>query len=408
VPNAHYPFAIIGAGPAGATCANLLQRELGGNVSVALIDKARFPRDKSCGDGLGPGVIGILDELGLQDILKSHERVTLMAMSSPLGSRVVLDTKLYNRRSPLGYVIPRKEFDFALVEAALARGATDFTGWGLESAIYSDQRWNLALSCGETGETRQLTADVLVGADGATSKIRRVLGQRLSDDRNVSIAIRIYAKSPVQIPARQQLDMVKGLPSPGYGWVFATGGEVVNVGIGADVLAYKAQKLHINEMLTRYRQFLDSAFEFDEQSTSTSLLPSAPELPQLSYPSTPAALIGDAASMINPLTGEGIFYGMYAGLLLGKRLAAAHKHAHSLAEALCSYETDFRAIFMRHFRGTWLLRKMLERPILLDRMIRACGRKPDLCYDYIDYMMGDEHTVNRKPLYNLALRTLFP
>ena len=123
--NAHYSFAIIGAGPAGATCANALLRD--GATSLVLIDKARFPRDKVCGDGIGPGIIAILDDLGLQDVLSAYPRVAQMSMTSPLGGRMALDTTLFRRRSPLGYVIPRLTFDHALLTAALRRGSADMT-----------------------------------------------------------------------------------------------------------------------------------------------------------------------------------------------------------------------------------------------------------------------------------------
>jgi 2-polyprenyl-6-methoxyphenol hydroxylase-like FAD-dependent oxidoreductase len=165
-----------------------------------LIDKARFPRDKACGDGIGPVVLAILDELGLHDILGAHRRVTQMSMTSPLGSRMSLDATLLHRRSPLGYVIPRLIFDHALFAAALNRGSADMTGWTLETAAFADQRWQLTLSSSETGETRTVKADVLIGADGARSKVRRILTQRFSRDEHSSIAVRLYAKAEAAFP----------------------------------------------------------------------------------------------------------------------------------------------------------------------------------------------------------------
>jgi 2-polyprenyl-6-methoxyphenol hydroxylase-like FAD-dependent oxidoreductase len=109
VTNVHYAFAIVGTGPAGTTCANALL--MGGAASSVLIDKAHFPRDKPCGDGLGPGVISIFDELGLQDILSSHLRVMQMSITGPFGGRLLFDATELRRPSPLGYVIPRRVFD---------------------------------------------------------------------------------------------------------------------------------------------------------------------------------------------------------------------------------------------------------------------------------------------------------
>ena len=140
----HYDFAIIGAGPAGSACANALLLE--GVSSLLLIDRARFPRDKICGDGIGPGVIAILDALELGHILDGHRRVTQMVMTSPLGGRMTLNDNQIRGESPLGYVIRRTEFDHALVTAALQRGCADMTGWSLEAAEHGDGQWRLDLN----------------------------------------------------------------------------------------------------------------------------------------------------------------------------------------------------------------------------------------------------------------------
>lgn len=402
--NVHYPVAIVGAGPAGSACANAFL--LGGVTGIALIDKARFPRDKACGDGLGAGVIAILDALGLQESLNGHARVTQLSVTSSLGRHAILDTGMLHRRSPLGYVIPRLDFDDALLKAALRRGAADVTGWCLETATFADQRWHLTLAHSDTDETRSITADVLVGADGATSKVRRLLGQPFNSDRHASVAVRIYAKTE-RTPAYQQVDFVKGWPSPSYGWVFTTGKDVVNVGVAVDLVAYKSQTVHLNTLLKSYKSHLADRFSYDEQSCRSCPLPFAIEMPRLGLPETRAALIGDAASMINPLTGEGIFYGMAAGLQLGRELAAAKKRSADFATALSRYERKFRRVFVPHFRGNWYLRRFLTQPAMLERAAARWSRNRDLFCDYIEYMMGQEGGIGTKPLYRIVLETVF-
>lgn len=238
--------------------------------------------------------------------------------------------------------------------------------------------------------------------------MRRILGEPLNQDRHTSIAVRIYAKSNNHIGPHQQLDVAKGLPTPGYGWLFSDGNGLLNIGVGTEVDTYKTQKRHLSEMLDIYRAHLGPSFVFEETTNKASVLPMASQLPRLGLPEQRAALIGDAASMINPLTGEGIFYGMFAGLQLGKALAFAGDRERDVAGVLVDYETEFRRTFTAHFRGNYLLRKMLERPRLLDLMVRSCARNPDLSYDYIEYFMGNEGSLSRKPLYNIALRTLLP
>jgi geranylgeranyl reductase family protein len=402
---AHYDFAIVGAGPAGSACANALLIE--GASSVVLIDRARFPRDKVCGDGIGPGVIAILEALALGHVLDGHHRVTQMVMTSPLGGRMTLNDNEIKAESPLGYVIRRTEFDHALVTAALERGSVDRTGWGLEAAEHVDGRWRLDLAESDSGEPCSITADVLIGADGATSRVRRLLGQPFNHEKHISVSMRVLARTEPNFPARQELNVEQELPIPGYAWNFATGTGTVNVGFVCDTPTYKAHGRHLREILKTYQGLISHAFTFDDTTRHSQILPLASQMPPLAYPHVSAALIGDAASMINPLTGEGIFYGMEAGLQLGRGLARAQGTQDGVAQALMKYERDFRRTFTGHFRGNYYLRKLIEKPALFDRMLRAGARNADLCCDCIEYMMGNERGVGKKPLYQLALRTMF-
>jgi geranylgeranyl reductase family protein len=403
--NAHYEFAIVGAGPAGSACANALLLE--GASRVALIDRARFPRDKICGDGIGPGVIAILDALELGDILKGHHRVRQMVMTSPLGGRMTLNDNEIKGESPLGYVIRRTEFDHALMSAAVERGAADMTGWSLEAADHVDGQWQIKMAESDSGEPCSITADVLIGADGATSRVRRLLGQPFNHEKHVSVSMRVLARTEYDFPARQELNVEEDLPIPGYAWNFATGSGTVNVGFVCDTPTYKAHGRHLREILKTYKNLLPHDFAYDDASRHSQILPLASQMPPLAYPQVSAALIGDAASMINPLTGEGIFYGMEAGLQLGRGLAHAERTPDGVTQALIQYERDFRCTFTGHFRGNYYLRKLIEKPALFDRMLRAGARNANLCCDCIEYMMGNESGVGKKPLYQLALRTMF-
>jgi geranylgeranyl reductase family protein len=404
VVNAHYDIAIVGAGPAGSACANALLLE--GASSVLLVDRARFPRDKICGDGIGPGVIAILDALELGHILDRHRRVTQMVMTSPLGGRMTLNDNQVKNQSPLGYVIRRTEFDHSLVTAALQRGCADMTGWSLESAEYVDGCWRLDLAESENREPCTVTADVVIGADGATSRVRRLLGQPFNHEKHVSVSMRVLANTEPSFPARQELNVEEELPIPGYAWNFATGSGTVNVGFICDTPTYKANGRHLREILKTYQGLLPDTFAYDDDTRHSQILPLASQMPPLAYPQVSTALIGDAASMINPLTGEGIFYGMEAGLKLGRLLARAKWTRDAVAQALVQYERDFRRTFTRHFRGNFYLRKLIEKPMLFDRMLKAGAKNSDLSCDCIEYMMGNESGVGKKPLYQLALRTM--
>ena len=126
----------------------------------------------------------------------------------------------------------------------------------------------------------------------------------------------------------------------------------------------------MREFLKTYQSSLLDTLSYDDKTRHSQILPLGSQMPPVAYPDLSAALIGDAASMINPLTGEGIFYGMEAGLQLGRGLARAAKTQEGRAKAVLRYERELRRTFTVHFRENYYLRKLIEKPALFDRMLR--------------------------------------
>jgi geranylgeranyl reductase family protein len=399
VSEAHFTIAVVGAGPAGASAANALC--LGGVHDVALIDRARFPRDKACGDGITEGAVDVLKEFDLGHLLAPHALISRVVVTAPSGAQAAMEPVAGERPLPAAYVIPRTIFDAALVSAALQRGAADFTGHRLEKADRRDDgRWSLALS-GEPPERprRQITADFLIGADGAVSRVRRALGLALNSDAHTSIAIRAYARLTAPRKPLMKIDMIDGIIWPGYAWIFDSGSQLVNVGLGTELVAYKAQQRRLPEVLASYLSKLGGGFDLDQASMHSAPLPLASRLPRLAHPAQSAALIGDAASMINPLTGEGISYGMVAGLLLGRELADAVRRGQDLGAAALRYEKDFRARFSAHFRNNVALRGILRFRPLAERMVGSYRRDAAYYRDALEFMLGCGNTVSAPRLF---------
>jgi geranylgeranyl reductase family protein len=384
---------VVGAGPAGASAANALC--LGGVHDVALIDRARFPRDKACGDGITEGAVDVLKEVDLGHLLAPHALISRVVVTAPSGAQAAMEPAAGERPLPIAYVIPRKVFDADLVSAALQRGAADFTGHRLEKADRRGGRWSLELSGDPPARPRrQITADFLIGADGAASRVRRALGLALNSDAHTSIAIRAYARVTVPRKPLMQIDMIDGIIWPGYAWIFDSGSQIVNVGLGTELVAYKAQQRRLPEVLTSYLSQLGGDFELDQASMHSAPLPLASKLPRLAHPTQSAALIGDAASMINPLTGEGISYGMIAGLLLGRKLADAVSGGRDLGAAALRYEKDFRARFGAHFRNNVALRGILRFRPLAERMVGSYRWDAAYYRDALEFMLGCGNTVS--------------
>jgi geranylgeranyl reductase family protein len=394
VPETHFSIAVVGAGPAGATAANVLC--LGGVRDVALIDRARFPRDKTCGDAITGGAVDVMREIGLDHLLAPHPPIERIAMTAPSGAQAIIDQADTGQPLPQAHVIARKVFDAYLAAAALERGAIDLTGHQLEAANRRDGRWSLELSLGEAParQRRRVTADFLIGADGATSRVRRSLGLALNADKHTSIGVRAYAATTADHKPVIQLDMIDGIVRPGFAWQFFMGPRAVNVGIGIPLPSYKAQPRHLHDLLAFYRAHLGEGFIVDGASVQSAPLPLASQLPRLAVPEQGAALLGDAGSMINPLTGEGISYGMVAGLLLGRMLADAVNRGHPLGAAAIRYEQEFKARFGAHFRNNRLMTNILRHPTLLERGIDSYRRDAALHRDALDFALGAERAIS--------------
>lgn len=390
----HFSIAVVGAGPAGATAANALC--LGGVRGVALIDRARFPRDKTCGDAITGGASGVMREIGLDHLLAPHPPIERIVITAPTGAQAIIDQADTKQPLPPARVIPRKVFDAYLVAAAIERGAVDLTGCQLERATRQDGRWSLELSSGETSarHRRRVTADFLIGADGAASRVRRSLGLALNADKHMSIGIRAYATTRVDRKPVIQLDMIDGVVLPGFAWQFYIGPRALNVGIGTQLRDYRAQQRHLHELLAFYRAHLGEDFVVDETSVQSAPLPLASQLPRLAMPEQAAALLGDAAAMINPLTGEGISYGMVGGLLLGRTLADAMSRGRQLGAAAMSYEREFKSRFGAHFRSNRLMTHIMRYRPLIERAIDNYRRDATLRRDAIDFALGGERTIS--------------
>lgn len=382
-----FDVVVVGAGPAGASAAISIRRHRP-DASVLLLDKAAaFPRDKVCGDGLGPGVASVCAELGVASVLAHEPILDEVVVRGPAGVTVATPLPEIRGERVHGHVLPRTEFDARLVEQAVAHGATLRTGVRATATRVVDGGREITVD-GSTG-TETIVAPLVIGADGANSMFRRALGARTPGPRTTGIAVRAYAPYTVSDQSLRHSLLFEFSERflPAYAWWFPGPNGVANVGLGLPVADLRARHFDLKGALAEFNASL--AESGIESGTPTNIrtytLPTGARLPRLAHDY--GVLIGDAAAMINPLSGEGIFYGMAAGAMLGRAYAVDAP----LDERLRRFERAFRRRFRRHYVDNFITQQLLRSPAWTARAVVAASRHPKVLSDAVNLMFGEGH-----------------
>ncbi len=355
-----YDLAVVGAGPAGAAAA-IRARQLRPQARVLVLDRAGFPRDKACGDGIAAHGLDELRLLGLPELIADYRPVDRLRVISPGGQTVAAQAARPN------YVVPRTVFDARLVAAAAERGVE----------VRRQKVREIAHRDGHVLLDGAVAARVVVAADGANSTVRRQLGIRETPRRHTAIAVRGYADVPPTEDHAQFIAM-QAAGWPAYAWSFPIGDGTANVGFGM--------------LLPRLRQTGRPGREV-LHGRLAELLPDRPARDLLAHhlPLSPGRprpgrgrvlLAGDAASLINPLTGEGIYYALLSGRLAAEAALTAP------ADPLRAYRRLLRRHLGGHLRTTDALARAAQSPRFIDAAIGTAARRTDVFDLLIDVGLG--------------------
>jgi geranylgeranyl reductase family protein len=370
---------VIGGGPSGSACAYWLA-EAGWDVAV--VEKKRFPRVKTCGDGLTPRSVRQLADMGVEEQLTGAHRYHGLR-SVGFGRTIELVWPEHPDFPNYGYTITRHDLDGLVCERAVKAGATVWQGTEVLEPIVDGPAepaphpgiGALPHCAGavvrEGSSTREIRARYVVVADGANSRVGRTLG--LVRDRALpqGMALRGYYRSDLHdepwIESHLDIRDAQGDIVPGYGWIFPLGDGRVNVGVGLLSTDRRWKGVNTTKLMEAFVAGAPKRWGLNEASSCGP--PTGGRLP-MGMSVTPrvgpnALVVGDAGGLVNPFNGEGIAYGYETG-----RLAAA-----SLGEALCGddtaldrYEARLRENYADYYRVGRAFVRIVSNPALM----RAC------------------------------------
>lgn len=294
-----YDAVVVGAGPGGATAARDLALK---GLDVLIIEKFELPRHKACGGGL-TGNVGKYLDFDISSTVENHVTKTLFLFNGKY--KIDLTPKGLN----VG-MIHRNLFDKFLTDKAVEAGAELRTKTSLKNLVRDNDCWIVSTSDGE------LRARTIVGADGAASTTARKVGLRTEAKMGYSMDADIKVPSEVYEEWKETAVFDFGIVPRGYGWSFPKG-DVFSIGVGTTNQRFKDVKAQLDGLISRH----ECLREYSEIEKRAAPLPFWTHHEPLARDGV--FLVGDAAGLVDPLSGEGISY--------------AVRSAHSAADCIDSY-----------------------------------------------------------------------
>ena len=371
---------VIGAGPSGTACAATLHR-LGHEVVV--VDKATFPRDKCCGDGLTTNALRILEGLNFDPSrVADWQTCSDVEMRSFSGRKI--DLPLPSIGGQFAAIAPRAQLDHALVQHCRDMGITIHEGCAFESITHHDTN-GISVRVENLGE---LTVDYVVAADGMWSPVRKSLGLSTQGYLGEWHAFRQYIGN-VHGSANEKLHIwfEKDL-LPGYAWSFPLPDNRVNFGFGILRTSDRSTK-YMNDLwrdlLTRpyITETLGEHFVPEDRHTAW---PIPARIHDAVRSSGRVLFIGDAVCATDTLTGEGIGQALETGIAAGE---AIHE-CDTAADVRDSYSHKIDSLLLADHRMSSVLSRMLTYPAVARMVLALVDTNNWTRKNFVRWMFEDE------------------
>ncbi|MDQ2814113.1 MAG: geranylgeranyl reductase family protein [Actinomycetota bacterium] len=302
---------VVGGGPAGAAAAARLAAQ---GFQTVLVDRASFPRDKVCGDFVGPAALAELADLGVAqtEAFRATSKMADLALHVDGDQLTAMRIPQVDGLASYGRVIPRLQLDAWILDAARHAGATILEGRKVTAVQQAPDA--ITVRGHSAAGPWQLRTRLLLGADGSNSIIARTLHGGVPPRQDRIVAVRAYFDD-VGGPDGQGDVCFTSDSFPGYYWLFPAGGGSANLGVGMLVSTYPQSRPNLREMLLRLiaeDASLQDRLRGARMRGKILGHPLTTYNPRLPLTGDRLMLLGDAAGLINPLNGEGIQYALHS------------------------------------------------------------------------------------------------
>lgn len=387
-----YDLIVVGAGPGGSSTAYYAARA---GLNVLLLDRQEFPRDKPCGDGLMPHAAEEVSLMGLGDWLDETHHGKFSGFTIYTKTAHLRQGVPPTLHGPHGYVIKREEADAKLLERATEAGAEFRSGVRATEPLRSTTGTVTGVEATENGERLRFEAPLVVAADG----VGGFAADGMKAHQN-AVARRQYFKN-VAGPDKENLHLFisedLNKTGAGYGWVFYFGDGSANVGAGVSTKSLERSGRNLKDYFDRF---------LEEPEISRWLQDAEPDGAPKSWSlkmgmwgakryAQGLLMIGDAGSMIHPISGEGVGYALESGRLAASWVHEAHARKDFSASLLSGYEKHLKRQRAREHLSGYAMVNLVPNLELLEPVFKACEKDPAARQTLIESFTGDS------PVYKL-------
>jgi geranylgeranyl reductase family protein len=371
---------VVGGGPAGSAVATFLSRR---GRDVLLLEAARFPRDKVCGEGVSPEAWRLLDAMGASDAVRALAPHALRGMQLVSPDGTVFRGE-YRGHERMGFAVRRLALDGVLLEAARLAGAEVREGTPVTRLLRED----VGVETDVAGEPCAVHARVVVGADGRRSVVARGLGLLRENPRMRRFAVRGYWEGVEALGPFGEMHVVGG----GYCGIAPLSPTRANVAFVLDRREMKPaagglERFYREELRRRWPRLAERLDRARLLEPPRAIGPLALDCRAVAAPGV--VLVGDAAGFYDPFTGEGVTLALRTAELAAEAVAEAlDRPSTSRLPRLVGYERARDAATRDKFRFNRVLQVAVGWPDVANAVARRLARRPDLA-DRLVSIAGD-------------------